>query len=187
MITTLALALTITLTSGNTPLVCPVMGGPAKAGGTTVEYEGATYSFCCPGCDTAFAKDPDKYIKEQAKAGKTTGEFLFDPISNQRIKPDKAKASMDYNGIRYYFYSEDNLEAFKKDPKKMSATPEKESMTCAVMGSKIASYSKASGYMDYKNVRYYFCCASCTPAMAKDPDKYAGKDLQKPQAITLTN
>lgn len=31
-------------------------------------YEGTTYYFCAPGCRTAFEKDPEKYIKETARA-----------------------------------------------------------------------------------------------------------------------
>lgn len=33
-----------------------------------LEYEGTTYYFCAPGCRTAFEKDPEKYIKETARA-----------------------------------------------------------------------------------------------------------------------
>lgn len=32
------------------------------------EYEGATYYFCAPGCRTAFEREPEKYIKETARA-----------------------------------------------------------------------------------------------------------------------
>lgn len=32
------------------------------------EYEGKTYYFCAPGCRTAFEKEPEKYIKETARA-----------------------------------------------------------------------------------------------------------------------
>lgn len=28
-----------------------------------VEYKGKTYYFCCAGCDTKFAADPEKYLK----------------------------------------------------------------------------------------------------------------------------
>jgi xanthine dehydrogenase accessory factor len=31
-------------------------------------YEGKTYYFCAPGCRTAFEREPDKYIKETARA-----------------------------------------------------------------------------------------------------------------------
>ena len=29
-----------------------------------VEYKGKTYYFCCAGCDTKFAADPEKYLKK---------------------------------------------------------------------------------------------------------------------------
>lgn len=32
------------------------------------EHDGETYYFCCPGCRTAFEREPEKYIKEPARA-----------------------------------------------------------------------------------------------------------------------
>lgn len=29
-----------------------------------VEYKGKTYYFCCPGCDTKFKEDPEKYLND---------------------------------------------------------------------------------------------------------------------------
>jgi xanthine dehydrogenase accessory factor len=31
-------------------------------------YKGTTYYFCCPGCRTAFEKDPESYVKENQHA-----------------------------------------------------------------------------------------------------------------------
>ena len=33
------------------------------------EYKGQTYYFCAPGCKTAFDKEPEKYVSEDAHAG----------------------------------------------------------------------------------------------------------------------
>lgn len=184
MITTIALALTLGTTAlEETPLVCPIMGSPVKADSPHLEYAGASFGFCCGGCDTTFAKDPKASLKKAEKGESSIGAFLFDPISQTRIKPDKAKGSVDYMGLRYYFENEANMAEFKKDMKKASAAPKKESLTCAVMGEKIESYSKASGYMDYEGVRYYLCCAGCEPAMRKDPKKYAGKAITDPVVV----
>ena len=30
------------------------------------EYKGQTYYFCAPGCKTAFDKEPEKYVSEDA-------------------------------------------------------------------------------------------------------------------------
>lgn len=49
---------------------CPVKGNPVEADSPTVDYDGKTYGFCCPGCDTKFAKNPEKYAKNLSKDGK---------------------------------------------------------------------------------------------------------------------
>ncbi|MCX6567598.1 MAG: YHS domain-containing protein [Candidatus Aminicenantes bacterium] len=54
--------------SGDTAIdpVCgmTVVKATAKA---TFEFKGTTYYFCSPGCKEAFAKEPEKYLKAQAK------------------------------------------------------------------------------------------------------------------------
>lgn len=44
-------------------LVCG-MTVAADEGSRPLQYEGITYYFCCPGCRTAFEKDPQSYVKE---------------------------------------------------------------------------------------------------------------------------
>lgn len=46
--------------------VCGMTVVKANAKGT-FDYKGATYYFCSTGCKEAFAKDPEKYLKAQAK------------------------------------------------------------------------------------------------------------------------
>ena len=41
---------------------CPIMGSPIKKTVFTV-YQGKKVYFCCPGCDKAFNKNPEKYTK----------------------------------------------------------------------------------------------------------------------------
>jgi xanthine dehydrogenase accessory factor len=48
-------------------LVCG-MTVTADESGRPFEYDGTTYFFCCPGCRTAFEKEPERYIKETARA-----------------------------------------------------------------------------------------------------------------------
>jgi YHS domain-containing protein len=50
--------------------VCPVKGNPIEENSPVVEYNGKIYAFCCPGCDTKFIKDPEKYIKNLSADGK---------------------------------------------------------------------------------------------------------------------
>jgi YHS domain-containing protein len=49
--------------------VCPVKGNPVEDDSPTVEYNGKLYGFCCPGCDTKFAKNPEKYSKNLSEDG----------------------------------------------------------------------------------------------------------------------
>ena len=53
--------------------ICPVRGGKVKENSATVEYNDRNYGFCCPGCDSKFKKEPDKYSKNLSKDGK---EFI---------------------------------------------------------------------------------------------------------------
>jgi len=50
--------------------VCPVKGNPIEADSPTVEYNGKVYAFCCPGCDTKFANNPEKYANNLSEDGK---------------------------------------------------------------------------------------------------------------------
>ncbi len=153
---------------------CPAMGGPVAKGQPVTDFEGVRFTYCCPACDTAFAKDPNGNIAKMAKAGKTVGVSLFDPVSMKRLDAEKAKGGFsDFRGIRYYFATEDEKTAFDKEPKKYGMIPKKEALYCPVMGNPVKSYAKASGYADYEGVRYYFCCAGCDTKFAAEPAKFA--------------
>jgi len=49
-------------------LVCG-MEVDEKTATATSEYNGQTYYFCCPGCKTAFDKEPEKYLGGDAHSG----------------------------------------------------------------------------------------------------------------------
>jgi len=49
--------------------VCPVKGEEIDVAAPTVEYNGKVIGFCCPGCDTKFQKDPEKYLKNLNENG----------------------------------------------------------------------------------------------------------------------
>jgi YHS domain-containing protein len=50
--------------------VCPVRGGKVQKETALVEYTDKQYGFCCPGCDSKFKKDPEKYSKNLSEDGK---------------------------------------------------------------------------------------------------------------------
>ncbi len=45
--------------------VCGMVVDPAKSV-ATADYEGTTYYFCTPGCQTAFEEAPEKFIEQAA-------------------------------------------------------------------------------------------------------------------------
>ena len=53
--------------------LCPIMENPVSPTGGFVMYKGARIAFCCPGCETDFNADPEKYMAkmraEPAKYG----------------------------------------------------------------------------------------------------------------------
>lgn len=151
---------------------CPVMGGPVAKDSSFVEYAGAKFSFCCPGCESSFAKSPSKFLETQVKAGNTSGEFLFDPVTRLRLDASKAKASVDFAGIRYQFVSEESKKTFLANPKRYSAVPAKEALYCPVGKEVVPSYSRASDYVDHNGVRWYMCCSGCGGPFEKNPGQY---------------
>lgn len=152
---------------------CPVMPTSDGKASMSVEYSGAKISFCCGGCDTKFKKEPAKYLADATKTKTVVGEFLFDPVSRNAVKKDRARGSSDHKGIRYYFASTANKTAFDKEPDKFTKHPTKETLVCPVMDSPIKSQSAAVAYADHAGVRYYLCCTACVSAMASDAAKYA--------------
>lgn len=181
--TLLAVASLVAPGLDDTPLVCPMMGEPVKETSPSLLYAGIKFSFCCGGCDTAFAKAPEKALEKNVKQGKTIGLSLFDPVTGKRINPDQIKATTDYKSIRYGFASAENLKKFEANKDKYAAIPAKEVMTCPVSGEAVASYDVAGGYVDHAGVRYYTCCAGCNAGLAKNPAGAAAKMKGKEEAV----
>lgn len=172
------------------PLTCSVMGRPATIGGPSMDYKGVRYVFCCSMCPADFQKDPEAIIHGDKAKGKTIGIALFDPISDARINTDQAKASSDYNGVRYLFTTADEKKSFDATPEKFTAIPDKEALYCPVEKQAISSYAAAGSYRDYKGVRYYFCCNSCPSEFDKSPDKYApnaASYVATPKALAVSD
>ncbi len=187
LLTTLIVTATIGI-GGEPPLSCPITLQPAVKGMSVTDYNGVRFTYCCPGCDKQFEKDPQAAIDTAAKAGKTVGVFLFDPLSHTPIQAEKAKGGFsDFKGIRFYFNSAEEKSMFDKEPQKYGAFQKKEALYCPVSKEKVASYAKASGYDDYNGVRYYYCCAGCEKPFAAQSAKYAPNAqefVKSPQAFT---
>jgi YHS domain-containing protein len=153
---------------------------PAKA--KAVEYAGGRYAFCCAGCDVAFTKSPEKFIKEALGNDAPVALFLFDPVTGNRIEETDAKATLVHHGVRYLFASPDGMTEFQSRPDQYAARPERESLTCPVSGKTIARYSAAAGYKDYDGVRYYVCSPTCLEPLARNTAGTVAAGRGKPAA-----
>jgi YHS domain-containing protein len=159
------------------PVHCPVMGSPVAKVSEAIDYNGARFEFCCPGCADPFAKTPAKFLTAESTKGKTVGVFLFDPVSGARLAPKDAKGgSSDFGGIRFHFATADNKKTFDAAPKRYGTMPQKEALYCPVMGHALSGgYDKTGGYADHDGVRYYVCCPNCLPKLRSAPGDHAGK------------
>ncbi len=185
-LTTLVLTFVLASPTDDGALKCIVMGEPVPAKARAVEFAGLYLPFCCPGCDRTFAKEPGKFMKRALEGSSTVAMSLFDPVSGERITEKAAKAKVDYKGVRYVFQSEANRKAFDANPAKFAKAPEKESLTCPVMGEKIDAYSHAVAYFDVEGTRYYICCPGCLGTMKADPKGTVAKSkppVGAPKAI----
>lgn len=155
--------------------ICPVLHNPIATvtkETQSSDYKGVRYYFCCEGCRPQFDKDQAKFLKDEKNKDKTVGLSLFDPVTTQRLDPEKAVAHSDFHGTRYFFTRENDKTTFDKAPKKYTVAPKKEVLFCPVTNEIVESYEKASDYSDLKGTRYYFCCAGCKPKFDRDPDSY---------------
>ena len=71
------------------------------------------------------------------------------------------------------------LTAVNAEKAKPAAKGTPKEVHCAVMAKNsvnIADATKKKMYADHKGRRYFFCCAGCPEAFAKEPAKYAKAD-----------
>ncbi len=55
------------------------------------------------------------------KSTETRIRSIVDPVSGEKLDPDRANYYYEYKGVRYGFNSEENMEKFKENPDKYIA------------------------------------------------------------------
>ncbi len=140
--------------------VCPVAKETFKptAATKTAVYKGKTYYFCCPGCDTKFAANPEKYVgAAQASAGEK--------------KPCKGDCSDECADCA----NPNKVAAAKASIVLASTLPKLPAKaTCAVSGREFTPAGDTK-VATYQGKTYFFCCPGCAAKFAADPAKYAAK------------
>lgn len=119
-----------------TKAYCPVTGDSFTVHKQTpvVQYKGERYYMCCPGCDTEFMKDPEKYVirmhgmmhHETHEDKDMLGADVVCPVSGDRFHVSETTPVIEYKGKKYYFCCPGCELEFKKDPEKYIELLEKQ-------------------------------------------------------------
>lgn len=83
--------------------ICAMIVDP-EAGKPSLDLDGVTYHFCCDGCRTKFAADPDQYRE------------ATDPVCGMTVQRATAEHVAKHAGAREYFCSAHCQERFEADP-----------------------------------------------------------------------
>jgi P-type Cu+ transporter len=96
----------------------------------TAEYKGKNYYFCCPGCETKFKADPEKYLAKPGSSpmgmvmlgsigtGKPAPEktTAIDPVCGMTVDPQHSAGKHEHQGQTYFFCNPGCEAKFKADP-----------------------------------------------------------------------
>jgi len=120
--------------------VCGMSVDPARAR-AQAEHKGKTYYFCCPGCETKFKVDPEKYLSRAPAPSRSEGpaptgvsgmvmlgqvgikpaaapNLETDPVCHMQVDPIRAAGKYDYQGKIYYFCNPRCEQKFRADPER---------------------------------------------------------------------
>ena len=117
---------------------------------------GVRYFLCCGPCLEDFEKNPSPWTKPQPGLKAIQGISLFDPVLGARLDLPRAAARVARDGVIYPFLSKESRDRFLKDPKRFTARPAKERLTCPITGRVFQDSAEAAGYSDFEGQRLYF-------------------------------
>lgn len=98
-----------------TVAIDPICGMEVEIAGAmhTHEHNGEMYYFCCGGCKTKFAKEPEKYLQTAVPQGEA-----IDPICGMSVDIATAKHMSEYKGELFYFCCGGCKTKFEQEPEK---------------------------------------------------------------------
>ncbi|WP_041803085.1 heavy metal translocating P-type ATPase [Rhodopseudomonas palustris] len=131
------------------------MSVDTSAGKPQFDYQGTTYHFCCKGCRSKFATDPESYLAKQRDAKTAAMSSCCggtdDHVGHGHAHHDHAQHAP--------------AAALAIDP---------------VCGMNVDT-SAGKPQFDYHGTTYHFCCNGCRSKFAADPESYLDKSKAKPQ------
>lgn len=93
---------------------------PEKAVGKS-DYRGKAYSFCSVECKVKFDTAPDQYLEVPSLLVSISGKDMpsaTDPVCSMKVDPSNAAASVEHQGITFYFCSENCATKFQAEPER---------------------------------------------------------------------
>jgi len=135
---------------------CPVSGKTVAIDDKTpkVLVNGQPSYFCCPNCPKAFAKTPEKFIKDAGKC----------PVMGTPAKADATARKVVNNNLYYVCCPGCDVVASPEKTLKTLVDP------VTKKEFKVTSNSPRS---EYQEQIYFFSAAECKVAFDKEPAKYA--------------
>lgn len=154
-----AAALLVSALPGRTQTAvrCPVTGKEVAVAASTprVLVAGKPLYFCCPNCPAAFAKAPEKYVKEPGNC----------PVLGSPATADVTGRVVVNNAIWYACCPNCAMTA-------ATAAPVLKELADVVSGKKFKA-SENSPRADYEGQVYFFESKETLAAFSKEPKKYA--------------
>lgn len=135
---------------------CPVRLNTLSLAYVPVWVNGQPVAFCCHGCPSVFAQDPDRYLRALQ---------IAPPDLFQKGKKATVDSSLRYRiGFEiFYFSSRADMERFKKDPLRY----------CGLLTDPISMVrfqpTSTSPHTTYSQRLYYFAADTCRAAFLKNP------------------
>jgi len=121
-----------------------------------VSVQGKTQYFCCENCPKAFAKEPEKYVKEVADC----------PILGTQVNSPNAVGRVVLNNGLWYVCCPACVDGVAKDEKVLKALTD-------VVSGKTFKATEQSPRTEYKTQLYLFETAETKTAFDKEPAKFA--------------
>ncbi|ABD08564.1 Heavy metal translocating P-type ATPase [Rhodopseudomonas palustris HaA2] len=146
--------------------VCGMTVDPASSK-HRFDHAGTTYHFCCAGCRTKFAADPEGIL---AKAARPTAAPK--PAAQLHQLTDFAAPSSCCGGHDHAAHHHDHGATAAADGKVIDP----------VCGMKVDPATTPHRF-DYQGQTYFFCAASCRGKFAADPVSYLDKSKAKPAPV----
>jgi Cu+-exporting ATPase len=108
--------------------VCGMTVDPLAAP-ARLDFRGKTFYFCCPSCKERFEKSPESYLPAKPLSSqpfavlsdpprKPAPGFRRDPVCGMSVDPERAAATLEYEGQTFSFCCSHCAAKFKADPHK---------------------------------------------------------------------